>query len=192
MAVYPIAFLITAPVVGTYMQNVGRKNMVFIGVVLMSLATLMFGLGSLGTSEKAFFIVSFIARMLQGCGDAAIGVSISSIIAIEFPENLEQYMGYLNMSLGAGLCLGPLMGSIVFRYFNYIDTFYLFTAYIFIIGMISVFVIPSRVNKVVVATEDSSTISFGFILDNKRSLTAIVLCIIAIISIVYLDPILAV
>jgi MFS transporter, DHA1 family, multidrug resistance protein len=149
MAVYPVAFLFTAPLVGNYMQKVGRKNMVLLGVILMSLATLMFGLGSLGSTEKVFFIVSFIARLLQGTGDAAIGVSISSIIAIEFPENLEQYMGYLNMSLGAGLCLGPLMGSVVFRYFNYLDTFYLFTAYIFIIGIASVSIIPKRVNTVV-------------------------------------------
>lgn len=45
MAVYPIAFLFTAPVIGGCIKGVGRKNSVFIGVIITTLATLMFGMG---------------------------------------------------------------------------------------------------------------------------------------------------
>lgn len=60
----------------------------------------------------------------------------------------------MNTSLGAGLCLGPFIGSLVFRWLDYVDTFYFFTIYIFTIGMATIFVLPSRVNNVVEQTED--------------------------------------
>jgi MFS family permease len=86
MAVYPIAFLLTAPFIGGHMGNFGRKNSVLAGVILMTLATLMFGMASYASSEFWFFTVSFIGRTLQGIADAIIGVSIPSIIALEFPD----------------------------------------------------------------------------------------------------------
>lgn len=53
-------------------------------------------------------------------GDAIICVSIPSIIAIEFPEKQEIYLGYAGMAMGVGLCAGPLMGSLVFVFLNYV------------------------------------------------------------------------
>jgi hypothetical protein len=45
------------------MQKIGRKNTVFIGVIIISIATVIFGMGGLCSHELTFFAVSFIARM---------------------------------------------------------------------------------------------------------------------------------
>lgn len=79
-------------------------------------------------------------------GDGIIAVIIPSIIATEFSEQRELYLGYVNMSFGAGLCLGPMFGALVFRYLDYVNTFYFFSAYILIIGLISVYFLPARIN----------------------------------------------
>ncbi len=50
------------------------------------------------------------------------------------------------MSFGIGQCFGPMIGALVSRIFNYVDTFYCFSAYILIIGLLSVYVLPARVN----------------------------------------------
>lgn len=63
MSIYPIAFLLTAPFIGGHMQNLGRKNTVLAGVIIITLATFMFGMGGYCSHELAFFAVSFIARM---------------------------------------------------------------------------------------------------------------------------------
>ena len=47
MACYPISFLFAAPIVGSQMEKIGRKNCVVYGMLIMSLATLTFGLASL-------------------------------------------------------------------------------------------------------------------------------------------------
>ena len=50
------------------------------------------------------------------------------------------------MAMGVGLCAGPLLGALVYAFLNYVNTFYLFSGYIFAVGLLAVFMIPSRVN----------------------------------------------
>lgn len=47
MACYPVSFLFAAPIVGSYMETIGRKNCVVYGMLIMATATLTFGLASL-------------------------------------------------------------------------------------------------------------------------------------------------
>ena len=75
-----------------------------------------------------------------------ICVSIPSIIATEFPDQQEIYLGYAGMAMGVGLCAGPLMGSLVYSFLNYVQTFYLFSGYVFLTGILAIFMIPSKVN----------------------------------------------
>lgn len=78
--------MIVAPALGDNLPTFGRKRSVRYGSILMTVATLMFASGALCTNATAFYIVSFVARSLQGAADALILVSVPSIIAIEWPE----------------------------------------------------------------------------------------------------------
>lgn len=64
MAIFPVGFLIAAPVIGANLERVGRKNILYIGVIMMTLATLTFGMASYCTSAKSFYAVSFVARFM--------------------------------------------------------------------------------------------------------------------------------
>ena len=87
MSVYPLSFLVTAPLVGGHMHKIGRKTTVLVGVIMMTLGTLMFALGGYGKQGLTFYLVSLVARILQGVADAIISVTIPSIIAIEWPHD---------------------------------------------------------------------------------------------------------
>lgn len=89
MACYPLSFLVAAPIVGSYMETIGRKTCVVTGMLVMALATLTFGLAALFPSVKVFFAVSCFARVLQGIADAAVSVAIPGIITKEFPEKQD-------------------------------------------------------------------------------------------------------
>lgn len=64
MAIFPVGFLITAPIIGVYGEKVGRKNIVIIGVILITFATLAFGLASYFTNTWLFYSMSMLARLL--------------------------------------------------------------------------------------------------------------------------------
>lgn len=63
MSVYPLAYLVSAPFVGFYIEQIGRKRMLTIGILIYTLGTLMFALGGYCKGAYAFFSVSFFARL---------------------------------------------------------------------------------------------------------------------------------
>ena len=63
MAFYPIAFLVTAPLIGDSLDRLGRKNSLLAGILIMTVATLTFGLAGYFHNVKVFFAVSFIGRV---------------------------------------------------------------------------------------------------------------------------------
>jgi len=44
LAFYPIAFLFTAPLIGDKLDYLGRKNSLFAGTIIMTVATFIFGI----------------------------------------------------------------------------------------------------------------------------------------------------
>ena len=101
------------------------------------------------------------------------------------------------MAMGVGLCAGPLMGSLVYAFLNYVQTFYLFSGYVFYTGLLAIFMIPSKVNKSnqgSFAEEDGLTqgITYKEIASNKRAVMATLLCTLSMLCILYMDPILSV
>lgn len=101
------------------MERIGRKNCVVCGMIVMSAATLTFGLASYSESLVVFILVSAIARIFQGIADAGVSVAIPSIITKEYPEQQDKYLGYYNMSIGVGTCAGPVLGSLIYAFLSY-------------------------------------------------------------------------
>jgi len=54
----------------------------------------MFALAAFCTDSTQFWVVSFIARSLQGAADGLALIPLSAIISIEFPEKPEVYQAY--------------------------------------------------------------------------------------------------
>jgi DHA1 family multidrug resistance protein-like MFS transporter len=87
MAIFPIAYLVSAPLVGSMLTKHGRKSAVIGGVILMTVSTVIFALAGKLKNPTRFYWVSFLARLVQGVADAVVGVVIQAIIVLEFPEN---------------------------------------------------------------------------------------------------------
>jgi MFS family permease len=76
MAIFPIAYLVSAPLVGSMLTKHGRKSAVIGGVVLMTVSTVIFALAGKLKDPVRYYWVSFLARMVQGIADAVVGVVI--------------------------------------------------------------------------------------------------------------------
>jgi len=63
MAFYPIAFLVTAPLIGDKLNSLGRKNSLLVGILVMTLATLTFGMAGYSHNSQIFFAISMIGRI---------------------------------------------------------------------------------------------------------------------------------
>lgn len=129
------------------MHIIGRRRTVLIAIQLMGIATIVFGAASYFSNGYIFYTISAIARAIQGFGDGACSVALPAIIAIEFTENTEFYLGLGNMALGTGLMLGPVLGVFVYKILNYAETMYFFAALILIVCNIALCFVPKRLDE---------------------------------------------
>ena len=129
------------------MGEFGRKNIVLLGIIIYTIATLVFGLAAYCSNISTFFLVSAFARMIQGVADAIINVSLPSILCQEFPERKDTMIGLYAMSLGTGLALGPVFGSLFYSWLGYKGAFYLFSLILGVFGGACVLVLPARINN---------------------------------------------
>ena len=128
------------------MPKIGRRRAIIAGIVLISIATVIFACGALFSNGPTFYWVSFVARGMQGGADALILISVPSIVAVEWPEKKEIYMGYTGISMGVGLMFGPVIATFLVHYLSYFWTLMVFAILIFVVGLTAAFFIPKRID----------------------------------------------
>ncbi len=103
-----------------------------------------------GYYDKTFFAVALLSRFTQGLGDALVTVAAFSIITIEFPDDKEKYIGWMQTCCGLGLLLGPVIGQGVFVLFgrSYADTFYFLGGLMLFCVIIASILLPNRLNTI--------------------------------------------
>lgn len=147
MACYPMAFLVMSAISGLIVTRVGKKNFMVIGMLLITIATGTFGLAaSVGKSATLFFAISIVARFIQGLADGMLTVTLAAIIVMEYPTKQELYLGYWNMSIGVGTCIGPIIGSILSYYLTYGQVFGVFAVLEGLALIITASLLPNRLN----------------------------------------------
>ena len=139
---YQFVFIIAASFVGKHLSSIGRKTSILIGSCLISVATLMFAFGSMLGNDVAFFMVSLLARCIQGGADSLILVAVPSIISLEWPHKNEVYQGYAGSALGFGMMTGPLIASVVVKWLDYFWTQVFFAVFVFLLTMGAYLAIP--------------------------------------------------
>ena len=177
--------------VGEGLEGFGRRRALFCAVCLMSTSTFIFGTAAFIKNTWGFYFVSLIARLLQGMADAVILVTIPSIIALEFPDKIEEYQGLVNMAMGIGLSCGPAFSTVLQKWLHYIAIEYFFALFMLVTGLISVCMIPAKIRK---GEEEGDIVDvpFGDFLKNRRVLMGLIAQVIAGTTICFYDPILAV
>lgn len=115
IASFPVAFLLSTPLIGAKLKTVGRKNTIMIAMLIFIVSTVVFGLASYIQTPWLFFTVSLCARFAQGVADAANNTAIYAIISSRYPERKESFLVWISIAKGLACSGGPIIGSIVFN-----------------------------------------------------------------------------
>lgn len=106
-----------------------------------------FGLLNYVNDGYVFFILAIVMRILQGIGTSFNMTSIYSLVATEFPDSRERHYGYIEMSLGIGMFLGPFISGVLYQYIHYIGTFMLFAGFLLLGFILDIILLPQRLNE---------------------------------------------
>lgn len=129
--------MIASPIWGALADRYGRKLMVeramFGGAIILLLMAFV------QTAEQLVFL-----RAVQGLVTGTVAAA-SALVAASAPrERMGYSMGLLQVSLGAGVALGPLIGGSVADSFGYSYTFYVTSALLLSAGLMVLFGVDER------------------------------------------------
>lgn len=122
-----MAFALVSPFVGQMLGRFGRKNFLILGCFIMFLSNFGFAMMHFIDNTNAFVFTFILTRIVQGVGTGIIQTANYSIASVVYRDSVEFAIGSLEACAGFGLCIGPLIGIVVFNYTGYFGSFATFT-----------------------------------------------------------------
>ncbi|EGQ25968.1 MFS transporter [Mammaliicoccus sciuri] len=105
VAIFAMAQLLVSPFSGRWVDTVGRKKMIVIGLVIFSASEFLFGIGQT-------LPVLFISRILGGVSAAFIMPAVTAFIAdITTMETRSKALGFMSAAISTGFIIGPGIGG---------------------------------------------------------------------------------
>ncbi len=106
---------------GILSDRIGKLKLMLGGLALLVAVSLLFPLVH---DTAALFTI----RFMQGVAIAAFSTTSTALVADLFVDRKGEAMGTYNSLKGAGYALGPILGGLVTRYFDFFYTFLLCAA----------------------------------------------------------------
>ncbi|MEY3783948.1 MAG: hypothetical protein RLZZ230_270 [Candidatus Parcubacteria bacterium] len=113
-ALYGLMQFIAAPILGELSDVYGRKRLLTIGVGVLALSQMLFGLGI----EIGSLYLLFFARSLAGLAAANISIAQAAIADITEPKDRAKNFGLIGAAFGLGFIIGPLIAGWTTSYFG--------------------------------------------------------------------------
>lgn len=106
-ALFGFMQFLAAPLLGELSDVYGRKRLLTVGVAVLALSQLLFGLGV----SVASLTLLFISRAVAGLAGANFSIAQASIADVTEPKDRAKNFGLIGAAFGMGFILGPLLGG---------------------------------------------------------------------------------
>lgn len=118
--------ILTALYCPNLIQKYGQKRLFLISVIGQTVCTFFYGFMAFIYNNSLFIFTGFLARLLHGFFTSVVNIiSFSMTALINKGKELERAMGYMELSWGIGLAVGPAVIGIFFDIGGYFLPFIL-------------------------------------------------------------------
>ncbi|WP_374018296.1 MFS transporter [Paenibacillus thiaminolyticus] len=163
VAVFAVAQLLMSPLAGRWVDRVGRKKIIIIGLFLFSVSELVFGLAGNAT-------MLYISRLLGGVSAAFITPGVTAYVAdITSIQERPKAMGYVSAAISTGFIIGPGIGGFIAEY-GIRMPFFFAAGIAFFACILSVFILKEQLTKEQLAEISANAKQSSFLADLKKSL----------------------
>ncbi|MBO0994428.1 MFS transporter [Bacillus sp. SD088] len=140
VATYGIIQLFLSPIAGRFADRYGRKRIIEIGLICLTLSQLFFAF-------SFHFWLLFLGRFLTGIAvSLLIPGAMACIIDITTEEERAKGLSFLNASISFGFVIGPGIGGFLTTYGLYVP-FYFAAVISFVSFLLSFFLLPETLEK---------------------------------------------
>lgn len=106
--------VIISPIIGSYLNVIGRKRAIIISYSIDTMTSMSYAMISFVSDSTLFYIGVIMIRMMEGIGGSLLETPVYSLVAIEFPDEKDKYISYIELSSGIGLTVGPFISVILY------------------------------------------------------------------------------
>lgn len=165
VSVYAVAYIVAAPLWGKASDIVGRKLALGLGMLGYSVVVLLF---AFARDPSQILVI----RLLGGFVDSSFWTVPTALIADMYaPEEMGAALGKIGTSQAVGFIAGPVLGGILVEAVDYRSVFYICSAFIFLIALLTLFGIQEKPKASGKETDSSSKVSRKFGKITKKNIT---------------------
>jgi MFS transporter, DHA1 family, tetracycline resistance protein len=106
-AVFGLMQFFASPILGELSDVYGRKKLLTIGVAVLAVSNLLFGLAIAIHS----LVLLFVSRAIAGIAGANFAIAQATIADVTEPKDRAKNFGLIGAAFGIGFVLGPLLGG---------------------------------------------------------------------------------
>jgi len=139
---FEITVFIVSPIIGTYLNYIGVKRTLNLGIGLVGIILILYGCLGMIQSGKVFLGLSFVLRIFEACGNSAFLTGSFSAIAREFPTNVASMFALIELFFGIGEIVGPVVGGALYEVGGFTLPFAVMGSILFLSSLFIFFVLP--------------------------------------------------
>ena len=138
--------LIFSPIIGSLLDKFGRKTIIVLGFIIITIGTVALALLDFVKDGMTFFYLALVVRFIQGIGDQFVQTTTYSVLSSAFPATREKILGYAETAAGIGLMVGPNIAGPVNQALGYMWAYLTFSSMLVIAGLTAFFLLPNYLN----------------------------------------------
>lgn len=93
-----------------------------------------------------YVAVSLLLRICQGAATVLIQVSYLSIVATFYPSNRDWLIGIFEVAIGAGMMMGPFIGTVLYSMGGYVFMNVAFGSVFLVLALLVPKIFPSMID----------------------------------------------
>jgi len=161
-AAMAFAQFLASPFTGVWVDSIGRKKMMIIGLLLFSFSEALFGF-----ANETWLL--FVSRLLGGVGAAFIMPAVVTYIADKTTlANRAKVLGYQSAAISLGFVIGPGIGGFIAE-FGIRAPFFFATAVSLITAIVIFLVLDDSISTEQLEKDRASAVRPAFIQEFKKS-----------------------
>ena len=134
------AMLISSPLLGRFMRQVGTIRVLKIGIILVCLDVILFGFINFVDSPSGFLSLAYLLRVPLGVGSAAMWISTLSLLLSYYPDKSAGVYSLVDATWGLGCMTGPVIGGFLYNMGGFLLPFIVVGHLIAVSGIIAIII----------------------------------------------------
>ena len=123
LSFYQISYFFASLYMGKRLMFYNKTHVMLLGQIGLILSNLALSFLNYGLSTVMIIVLSVLLRLFQGLALALVSSGIYAYVHVLFPTDLDRKYAVLEISLGCGLALGPVVGGFLYEYAEYTGAF---------------------------------------------------------------------